>query len=121
MSSGTVAHDAEAALAHSRVGAKKPQDREARRRWCDAELIEHSAGIPEIRLAHGDAAPTCGQLLAREFDRLGILVEGQNIGARFPKRFGMATTTAGAINDEGARASARVIPPLPSREPDGDS
>ena len=70
----------------------------------DAEFFQHLPGIAEVCLAEGDAATDMRQLLAREFDRLGILIERKNVRARLEQKLGMAPASAGAVDDKGARA-----------------
>ena len=60
------------------------------------------SGITKICLAQGDARADMRQLLARVFDRFGILIEREHIRAGFQHQLGMTAAAAGAIDHERA-------------------
>src|SRR5207249_5167467 len=64
------------------------------------KLVQNFVRMPKIRLPHGDAPAKLCQLLGHMSDRIGILVQSQDIGAGPYKRFRVTTATTGSIDDK---------------------
>src|SRR6266581_5171094 len=69
----------------------------------DPKLVENFVHVAKIRLPHGDALAELCQLLGHMLDRIGILIQCQDVGTTSQKRFRVTPTTAGAINHERTR------------------
>jgi hypothetical protein len=65
--------------------------------------VENFVQVPKIRLPHSDALTELCQLLGHMLDRIGILIQCQNVGATSQKRSRVTPTTASAINHERTR------------------
>ena len=99
-----VAHDAETAL---RIFQLARGDAEIEQRSADShdsELVEDFAGVAEVDLPQGHAAAIGREPFAGVLDRVGILIERQNIGAGAQNLLGMAAAAAGGIDDQCAGA-----------------
>jgi hypothetical protein len=58
--------------------------------------------MPEICLPHNDSPAKMGQTLGDVPDRIGILIQSQNIGAAFQKRFGVPAAAARSVDNQQA-------------------
>jgi hypothetical protein len=63
----------------------------------NAELVKDTGCVPEICLPHDDAAAETRESLAHMLHCIRVLVQSQNIGARFQKGFCVTTTAACSI------------------------
>jgi hypothetical protein len=100
---GTVAHQAETALCIFELPGRDAKIEKRAADDLDPKVVENFRRVSKIRLSHGEARTEPRQLLAHMLDRVGILIQGQNVGATFQKRFGVATTATGCINHERTR------------------
>ncbi len=75
----------------------------------DPQLIENFSRVAEVCLAQRDARAELRQPFARMLDRIGILIERENIRAR-PENFrAVAAAAASPIHDERARARRQQL------------
>src|SRR2546421_8263429 len=96
----TAADQAKAAL---RVFELSGRDTKIKKRATDganSKLIENLRRVPKIHVAYRDAPAEACQLRAHMLDCIGVLIQGQNIGTASQKRFSVATTATGCIDDE---------------------
>ena len=66
----------------------------------DPQFVENFSGLAKICLNERDASAVFRQFFAGEFDRVRILIEGENIGPGAQNLSGMSAAAAGAIDDE---------------------
>jgi hypothetical protein len=66
----------------------------------NAKLIKDTGCVPEIRLPHDDAPSETRESLADMLHCIRVLIQSQNIGARFQKGFCVTTTAACPIHDQ---------------------
>ena len=67
------------------------------------KLVENFVHVAKVRLPHGDAPAVVCQLLGHILDRVGVLIQCQDVGAASQKRFRVTPAAAGAINNERPR------------------
>jgi hypothetical protein len=98
---GTVSHEAETARRILELARRNTKIKERAVYGANAKLVKDTGCVPEIRLPHDDAAAKTRESLAHMLDRIRILIQSQNIGARFQKGFCVTTTAACSIYDQG--------------------
>jgi hypothetical protein len=100
---GTVSHEAETARRILELARRNPKIKERAVYGANAKLVKDTGCVPEIRLPHDDAAAETRESLAYMLRRIRILIQSQNIGARFQKGFRVTTTAACSIYDQETR------------------
>jgi hypothetical protein len=98
---GTVSDEAETARRILELARRNTKIKERAVYGANAKLVKDTGCVPEIRLPHDDAAAKTRESLAHMLHRIRILIQSQNIGARFQKGFCVTTTAACSIYDQG--------------------
>src|SRR5437762_2755607 len=80
---GTVAQQAETALCIFELPGRDAKIEKRAADDADPKVVENFRRVSKIRLSHGEARTEPRQLLAQMLDRVGILIQGQNVGPRF--------------------------------------
>jgi hypothetical protein len=65
-------------------------------------LVEDTVCVSEICLPHDDAPTKMRQTLGHVLDCIRILIQGQNIGAAFQKRFGVPAAATRSVENQQA-------------------
>ena len=66
------------------------------------ELVENTICVSEICLPHDDPPAKMRQTLGHVPDCIRILIQSQNIGAAFQKRFSVAAAATRSVEDQQA-------------------
>jgi hypothetical protein len=96
-------HEAETALSIFELARRNTKVKERAADGAEAKLIENTIRVPEIRLPHNEAPAEMRQSLAHVLDCIGILIQGQDIGATSQERFSVTATAARSIYDQKTR------------------
>jgi len=64
------------------------------------ELVENTICVSEICLPHDDAPANMRQTLGHVTDCVRILIQSENIGATFQKRFSVPAATTRSVEDQ---------------------
>ena len=87
----------------------------------DAEFVEHLRRRRGNSPCRSVTRPPYGrEPLAGVLDRVGILIEGQNIGAGPQNLLGMSAAAAGGVDDQRAGARREQLDRFRARAPDDD-
>ena len=97
-----IAHDAETALRIFQLAGRDTEIEQRPANADDSELVEDFSGVAEVDLPQGHAAAVGSESLAGVLDRVGILIERENIGAGPQNLLGMTAAPAGGIDDQRA-------------------
>src|SRR5205814_9191621 len=101
----TVSHQTEPALRVSELPGRNTQIKKRASNGGNPELVENTICVSEICLPHDDAAANMRQTLGHVTDCLMILIQSENIGATFQKRFSVPAATTRSVEDHLTRFS----------------
>ena len=104
MSSGPLRIEAETAVGVFQLARGDAEIEQRAADLRDPKFVEDATGLAKVGLPQGDAVAEVRQASGRERERVRILIEREDIGARSQNRFGMAATAAGTIENERTRA-----------------
>jgi hypothetical protein len=66
------------------------------------QLVENTICVSEVCLPYDDASAKMRQTLGHVPDCIRILIQSQNVGAAFQKRFSVAAATTRCVEDQQA-------------------
>src|SRR5215472_19066207 len=95
----TVSNQTEPALRIFQLPGRNPQIKKGASDAANPKLIKDTVCVSEICLPHDDAPAKMRQTLGHVLDRIRVLVQRQNIGATFQKRFGVASATTCSVEN----------------------
>ena len=72
--------------------------------------------MPEICLAHNDAAAKMRETVSDVSHRIGILIQSKNIGAAFQKRFGVPAATTRSVENQQACSRVEQVKNFPLQD-----
>ncbi len=98
----TVSHQTEPALRVFELPGRNTQIKKRASDSANPELVENTICVSEICLPHDDAPAKMRQTLGHVPDCIRILIQSQNIGATFQKRFSVPAAATRSVEDQQA-------------------
>src|SRR5439155_8979234 len=95
----TVSNETEPALRVFELPGRNTQIEKRASDGVNPELVENTICVSEICLPHDDALAKIRQTLAHVPDCIRVLIQGQNIGATFQKRFSVPAAATRCVED----------------------
>src|SRR5262249_2612629 len=96
----TVSHQTEPALRVFELPGRNTQIKKRAADCANSQLVENAICMSEIRLPYDDAPAKMRQMLGHVPDCIRILVQSQNIGASFQKRFSVPAAATRSVENQ---------------------
>ena len=98
----TVSHETEPALRVFELPGRNTQIKKRASDSANPQLVENTICVSEVCLPHDDAPAKIRQTLGHVPDCIRVLIQSQNIGATFQKRFSVAAAATRCVEDQQA-------------------
>src|SRR5881394_3773868 len=96
----TVSNETEPALRVFELPGRNTQIKKRASNGGNPELVENTICVSEICLPHDDAPANMRQTLGHVTECVRILIQSENIGATFQKRFSVPAATTRSVEDQ---------------------
>src|SRR5262249_37828735 len=98
----TVPNETKTALRIFELTGRNTQIKKRATNAANPEFVENTIRVPEICLPHDNAPAQMRRTPGHMPDCIRILIQSQNIGATFQKRFSVSAAATGSVDDEQA-------------------